>query len=389
MVIGNTFSQPSFPDNSPAFDDANVPRVDIAINPDTLEWIYDNIYSEQEFHAVFVFNDGISVDTITDIGFRLRGNTSLSAAKKSFKVSFNTFAPGRKWHGLEKLNLNGEHNDPSIIRAKLCWDLLMQFEVPAPRSNHVRVYINNDYYGLYINSEHIDEEFVESRFGNKNGNLYKCLWPADLDYLGTNPDNYKLMHNDERRVYDLKTNIEEDDYSDLAHFIGVLNNASNEDFLCEISKVFNVDDYLKVIAIDIFTGNWDGYLYNKNNFYLYHNTATHKFEYINYDMDNTYGIEWGDHDWGDRDIYDWQHHGEEVRPLYTRIMEHQELKDKFSWYMDILINELTLPDAYNQKIDDIRDMISQYVSNDPYYPLDYGWDYGDFINSYDNALGGH
>jgi hypothetical protein len=388
MSFGNAFSQPSFPENTPVFTDTIVPRVDILINPDTLDWIYDNIYSEHEFQAEFVFNDGSSVDTITEVGFRLRGNTSLEAQKKSFKISFNTYIPGRKWHGLEKLNLNGEHNDPSVVRAKLCWDLLRQFDVPAPRSNHVRVYINNDYYGLYINTEHIDEEFVKSRFGNNNGNLYKCLWPADLDFLGTDPESYKDSIND-RRVYSLKTNTEADDYSDLAHFIDVLNNTSNDEFACELNRVFNVADYLKIIAVDVFTGNWDGYIYNKNNFYLYHNTATDKFEYINYDLDNTYGIDWVDRDWATRDIYDWQRHGDEVRPLYSRIMDNQELKDQFSYYLNILINDLAEPGTYGPYLDDFREMISQYVPGDPYYPLDYGWDYDDFINSYDEALGGH
>ena len=388
IVFTNVFSQPSFPESTPVYIDTTVPRVDVVIDPDTLEWIYDNVESNQEFHAIFIFNSGDILDTMTDVGFRLRGNTSRYSEKKSFKISFNTFVPGRKWYGLEKYNLNGEHNDPSIIRAKLCWDLLRQFEIPSPRANHVRVYINNNYYGLYISTEHIDEEFVKSRFGNKNGNLYKCLWPADLDFMGTYPDNYKITVGD-RRVYELKTNKEEDDYSDLAHFIDVLNNTPDDEFACEINKVFNVADYLKIIAVDIFTGNWDGYIYNKNNYYLYHNTATGKFEYINYDMDNTYGIDWFDRDWASRDIYDWQHHGDEVRPLYTKMMGNQELKDQFSYYLNILINEVIEPETYDQYIDDIRNRIAPYVATDPYYPLDYGWDFDDFMNSYSEALGGH
>ncbi len=388
FFLNSSIGQPNFLEDGEVFRDEVVPRVDIYINPDTLDWIYENVDSYQEFHAVFIFNNGNIADTIENIGFRLRGNTSRYSAKKSFKVSFNTFEPGRKWYGLEKINLNGEHNDPSIIRSKLCWDLLRDFEIPGARSNHVRIYINDNYYGLYINVEHIDEEFVKSRFGNNDGNLYKCLWPADLDYLGSNPENYKVTVGD-RRVYDLKTNTELDDYSDLAHFINVLNNTPDAQFLCEIEKIFNVYDYLKIIAIDIFTGNWDGYIYNQNNFYLYHNTATSKFEYIPYDLDNTYGIDWIGRDWGNRNIYDWQQHGNNVRPLYTRIMENQQLKDQFSFYMGILNNELTEPTPYFLKIDAIRDQIGQYVFSDPYYPLDYGYTITDFYNSYEEGIGGH
>ncbi len=157
------------------------------------------------------------------------------------------------------MNLNGEHNDPSIMRAKLMWDLLRKWDIPAPRANHVRLYINGNYHGLYLNVEHIDEEFVDKRFGNKDGNLYKCLYPADLDYLGQNPDLYKLEDNG-RRVYELKRNEEADNYSDLASFIDVLNNTTSIDFECEMDDVFNTTDYLNVIAADVLCGNWMVYL---------------------------------------------------------------------------------------------------------------------------------
>ena len=49
------------------------------------------------------------------IGFRTRGNTSLQAGKKSFKIDFNNGLG--TWNGLHELNLNGSHNDPSMIRA--------------------------------------------------------------------------------------------------------------------------------------------------------------------------------------------------------------------------------------------------------------------------------
>jgi len=381
-------AQPTFPENGPVFVDTVVPHVDIFINPDTLEWIYDNVDSNIEFHAIFIFDNGDIRDTIEDIGFRLRGNTSRYAAKKSFKVSFNKFVQGRKYYGLEKMNLNGEHNDPSIIRSKIGWDLLRKFEIAAPRSNHIELYINDNYYGLYINVEHIDEEFVESRFGNKYGNLYKCLWPADLDYLGSDPDLYKFTVGD-RRAYDLKTNTAEDDYSDFAHFIDVLNNTSSTDFRCEFESVFNIHDYLKIAAVDIFLGNWDGYIYNKNNFYVYHNTATDKFEYIPYDLDNTLGIDWLDRDWGDRDIYDWQQHGNNVRPLYTRMISDPVLKDQYSFYFNRLIQEKTLVPEFIESITARRDMIAPYVETDPYYSMDYGYDMEDFYNSYSEALGGH
>jgi len=383
-----TFSQPNLPEAGVVFDDSSVPRIDIQINPDTLDWIYNNVDSYIEWHATFIFNGNAITDTLENVGFRLRGNTSRYSAKKSFKVSFNTFEPGRKWYGLEKLNLNGEHNDPSIMRSKLSWELVREMGLPGPRCNHVRVYINGNFYGVYINVEHIDEEFVKSRFDNNDGNLFKCLYPADLKYKGSNPDVYKEVYGD-RRAYDLKTNSGLDNYSDLANLIDILNNTPENDFYCEITDVFNVFDYLKAAAIDVFIANWDGYIYNKNNFYLYHNTETDKMEYIHYDLDNTYGIDWFGKEWSTRDIYDWEQHGSEERPLYTKMMENQELRDLYSAYMQKLVVDITDPDVLFPRLNELRDMITPYVADDPYYPLDYGYDIDDFYNSFEEPIGAH
>lgn len=388
VLINPASSQPSFPPNAPVFDSSVVARVDITVDPDTLEWIYENVESDIEFHATFKFNNGTINETVENVGFRLRGNTSRFSQKKSFKVSFNTFESGRKFYGMEKMNLNGEHNDPSIIRSRICWDWLRAFNVTAPRSTHTKVFINGNYYGLYIIVEHVDEEFMESRFGNKEGNLYMCLYPADLNYLGSNPDLYKLTSGN-RRVYELKTNTELEDYSDLAHFIDILNNTPLENLECELEKIFNLNEYLKIMAIDVITGNWDGYIYNKNNFYLYHNTSTDRFEYIPYDLDNTLGIDWFDRDWGTRNIYDWEQHAPEVRPLYTRLLDVPEIRNRYSFYMKQLLDILEQEDSLFAAIDQIRNMISSSVENDPYYPLDYGYSYTDFLNSYNQALGGH
>lgn len=388
LISSILIAQANFPENGPLFIDTVVPRVDITINPDTLDWIYANPWSDIEFHADFVFDNGTVRDSIASVGFRLRGNTSRNSKKKSFKVSFNTFTSGGKYYGVEKLNLNGEHNDPSIMRSKMMWDILREWGIPAPRANHVQLYINNNYHGLYLNVEHIDEEFVESRFGNKDGNLYKCTWPADLAYLGSDPNVYKFESGSDR-VYDLITNEEVDDYTNLASFIDVINHSPEADLVCNLNEIFNTYDYLKVIAADVFCGNWDGYIFNKNNFYLYENPATGKIEYIPYDVDNTFGIDWFNIDWGTKDIYSWEPGGSQQRPLYSQLINNPELRKQFTYYAKMLINTTIDIDLLIDNIEARKNMIAQYVVSDPYYPLDYGYTFNDFMNSYTQTIGAH
>lgn len=381
-------AQPFFPENGPVYEDRSVPRIDIFIHPDTLAWIYQHVESDIEWRAKFVFRSAALADTVEEIGFRLRGNTSRHSGKKSFKVSFNTFERGKRWQGFKDLNLNGEHNDPTLLRSKLSWDLLRAAGVPAPRANHVELYINGNYHGLYLNVEHINDDFAASRFGNDEGNLYKCLYPADLKFLGNDPDEYKAAFWG-RRAYELGTNESTDDYTDLAHFIGILNNSSDSEFRCRIYEVFNVYDYLNTMAADVLMGNWDGYIYNKNNFYLYHNTASGRFEYIPYDLDNTWGIDWIGPDWGTRNLYAWQAASPEVRPLYSRLLNVPEFRNYYSQRIKYLLDSVLRPNVWFPKIDALKAMIEPYVQRDPYYPLSYGYTPNDFQASFEQALGGH
>jgi len=383
LIIGYAlYSQPFFPEEGQIYRTDVIPRVDIMISEDTLQWIYDNPVSMKEWKAQFVFTAGGIADTVREVGFRLRGNTSRYSAKKSFKVSFNTFADGGKFYGIEKMNLNADHNDPSLIRSCLTWKFFEQMKVPAPRSNHVEVYINDQYYGLYINTEHVDEEFVEDRYGNNLGNLYKCLYPADLSDLGSNPDDYK------NHGYQLKTNTGQDDFSDLINFVSILNNTTPEQLPVEIEPIFNVNGYLRQLAVEIFTGHWDGYSYNKNNYYLFNNHHTGKFEFIPYDTDNTFGIDWVGGDWGPRNIYSWWK-SDEPRPLTSKIFGNQIYKDRFSYFLNVLITHYADPGIIFPEIDELKSKIDASAEADEYRPMDYGWSFEDYERSYTEALGGH
>ena len=388
--FGSAWCQFQNPEPGYLFDDTVVPRVDISIDPASLDFILDpsNAQSNEEFEVDFYFTKGNQIDTMLNVGFRLRGNTSRNASKKSFKVSFNSFEKGRNFYGLEKMNLNGEHNDPTILRSKICWDLFKMADVPSSRSSHIALYINGEYRGLYIHIEHIDEEFIQKRFYQSHGNLYKCLWPADLHYMGDDPEEYKenLFG---RRTYDLKTNKEQDDYSDLAHFIDVLNNTPGSQFPCEIEKVFDVDNYLKAIAIDELTSNWDGPIVNKNNFYLYFNPADDRFMYIPYDLDNTLGIDWFGVDWTRTDIYEWSSISGEYRPIYERILAVPAYKNRLSYYIDLYtktyLNEEILEEYTTAK----KALLYPHRINDFYANEDYGWSVQDFLDNFDEPLGAH
>jgi CotH kinase protein/Lamin Tail Domain/Secretion system C-terminal sorting domain len=389
LALSSTRVTAQLPPPGPVFEPTIIPRIDILIAEQDLATLFEpgNEFSDDEHQVTFIFSNGITTDTLEEVGFRFRGNTSRTAAKKSYKISFDTYVPDRAFHGLKKLNINGEHNDPTVSRARVCWNLMDNSGIIGSRANHVELYVNNDYYGLYANIEHIEEEFVDLRYGNNSGNLYKCLWPADLNYESSNPNSYKQEFGG-RRAYDLKTNTGADNYIDLSLFIDILNNATTAEFICEIEKVFNVTDYLKAMAFEILVAHWDNYVANKNNFYLYRNPATGLFEYIPFDLDNTLGVNFfSDYDFSQQDIYNWDASASEDRPLYSRMMDIPEYRDLFSYYVYELINGPLSDAAVSPLLDVIESQVESYIPNDPFHPLDYDFDVDDFHNSFDEGIG--
>ncbi len=384
-----TFGQNVMVENGPLYSALDIPKIYVTIDPDSLDALYleENWYEDHEYPAQMVFETASGSVSLDLIGLRFRGNTSRDKVKKSFKLSLNAYVPGQKIQGVEKLNLNAEVNDPAMMRSRLTWDLFKGKNIPSPRSNHVELYINGDYYGLYLNTEHIDDEFVNTWFGNKSGNLYKCTYPADLNFISNNPDDYKVVPWN-NRTYDLKTNVEIDDYSDLSEFIGFLNQSTDAEFACKFSQYFNVYNYLKIAAIDVLTGNWDGYIYNQNNFYLYHNPLTGKFEYIPYDLDNTWGIDWLDRDWSNRNLYQWSQ-GSNNRPLYDRLMDVPDFRNIFSWHIHDLLDNRYYTTEHQVAIENLQDFIAASALADTYRPIDYGWSADHFFNSLTEAAGGH
>ncbi|HEY8404585.1 MAG TPA: CotH kinase family protein [Flavobacteriales bacterium] len=376
------------PDFGAAFLQDEVSTIRIFMDTDALNEMIEEQEDEMYYHGTFIYQSSLLHDTIEYVGIRLRGNTSLNAEKKSFRISFNAFEQGAKWQELEKLNLIAQQNDPSLLRSKLCHDAYRYYGITSCRTSYVKLYINDEYRGLYLHQEHIDEEFAKKYFdGQGDGNLYKCTYPAPLQYLGSNPDLYKL-NSWNGRIYDLRTNEWRDNYSDLAQFITVLNNTPINNLACELPKVFNVESYLKVAALNVLLGNWDGYIYNQNNYYLYQDQRTGLITYIPYDLDNTLGIDWVDRNWAQRNIYNWAQSGQ-PRPLYWRLLQVPEYRERFSFYIHEMCQDYFTPENFYALSLQWQQLIASAVENDPYYSQDFGYTYNDFLSAITTAWGGH
>jgi CotH kinase protein/Secretion system C-terminal sorting domain len=362
------------------YDDRKVTKIYISLPADSLTWLYKNVTYDANIKADFVFDDGIIKDTVKNIGFRLRGNSSRDANKKSFKIKFNAYTKGVKYQGVKEINLNGNHNDPTMIREKLFYDIWNRSGLPERRISFAKVYLNNAYFGLYTNVEELDDQWTKRVFKSDTGNLYKCTYPATLAYINDNQATYKALKNSTTtggRVYDLKTNEVTDDYSRLVNMIKTLNLAGVTD--AQAYSVLNVNDFMKAYAVEVSCGNWDDYAYNKNNFFLYDNPISNKFEFITYDTDNSFGVNFLSPDWATRNIYTW--HTKANAPVVEQLLKSKYFRNLYGVYTKNLIDNVLK--NIDPHIDSIRELIKEDARTDSYRTRDYNFTFQNFYDNFD------
>ena len=165
----------------------------------------------------------------------------------------------------------------------------------------------------------------------------------------------------------------------------VLNTSSSTNFPCAIQEVFDVDLYLKTLVYEILIGHWDGYAGNKNNYYLYQRPSDGKFVFIEYDMDNTFGIDWFGIDWSTRNINTWHI---DNRPLIQRLFSVPYFKDQFNFYMQEALSNIFTENLI-QDLEAKQILIQQAAFDDTYKELDYGFTNQDFTNAINSTFGNH
>lgn len=340
-------------------------RVEMAEEDKTFLLSNENRYSEVYVSANVSFtNSQLRNVSVNNVGIRLRGNTARGHLKRSYKIDFQEFG-GDQFFNHKKINLKPNVNDPAHVRELLTMQLYRQMDVPAPRVAPSALYLNEEYMGVYLMLEQIDDEFVDKRYGHEEGFLYKCSYGATLE------DNGRIMNED---LYESKINEETDSKSELQSFVEVLNGASDETFQEEIQQVFHVDRYIRQLAVEAVTGHWDGYSYLNNNYYLFYDDRSGKFEFIVYDTDNTWGIDWVSRDWATRDLHHFHRHGH-PRPLTSRILDVPEFRNRYYACLNKVFQYYFTQQGVFPKLESLENLLDPYVESDERF--DVSFDYYD------------
>ncbi|MFV8753535.1 CotH kinase family protein [Nannocystaceae bacterium ST9] len=219
--------------------------------------------------------DGQATELL-DIGVRLKGNFGSYRTldqKAGFLLDFNRYVDMQKLFGLGKLAVNNMVQDPSMQREVLGYRLFREGGVPAARAAHAVVTVNGELYGLYTTVESTDnEEFLDTWFGDHGGSLYEGAYGSDLlaDWLSS---------------YD-QDNGPDVGLTDLAELIAALDGMTDPDtYVSDVDAHVDLDLYLTYAATSLYLGDWDGYPWSRNNYYMYRRPSDMRWVFMPWGID--------------------------------------------------------------------------------------------------------
>ena len=232
--------------------------------------------------------NGVAYDSV---GIRYKGNSTFvlpnnnGNLKLPYNIDMNYWMAGQKLLGKKKVKLANAWMDATFAKEFTASKIYRKY-LPTPEVNLAKLYVQNNYLGLYVNTESINKQFVKKHFDEKNGVLFKCD-PVQVfgQTTTTNGEpNLNWLGNDSTLYYDSYILKSDKGWAELLQLINTLNNNT-----AEIDSILNVDRVLWAFAVNTVIANLDTYNgFYIHNYYLYQ-TKDGLFQMIPWDLSESFG----------------------------------------------------------------------------------------------------
>ena len=221
------------------------------------------------------------------VGVRFRGMSSFmmvrAGSKRSFNVSLDFTDRKQRLYGFKTLNLLNSHDDPSFLSTVLYSHIARQY-LPTPRANFVKVVVNGESWGVYVNAQQFNKDFAAEHF--KGGKVARWKVPGHpgasggLNYLGTDLDAYK-------RHYAIKSKDSKKDWKALVALCRTLDKTPPAKLEAALKDILDIDGVLWFLALDVVLVNEDGYWTRASDYCLLRD-GKGKFHAVPHDMNEAF-----------------------------------------------------------------------------------------------------
>lgn len=263
----------------------DLPLYCLEVRPDRLDDLQDEPERER-FPLVLVRVEAGRATVHAGGTLQARGGTwTRRWLKKNWVVSL---ARGQDLDGRRQLNLRSEWHDSTALRELLALELYAIAGVPAPRARHVRVHLNGEYYGLFLDVDMVDGDLL-ARNGLGGGVLYQAKVAKDQ----SGPDRCDARSYPSLVGYEAhwsKRTHHDESHADLAAFIDGFHAAPTPEALeAYFAERLEVERYVDYLAVNAYISHWDSLV--KNYYWCLDREGTGRWIVLPWDLDRT----WGDH----------------------------------------------------------------------------------------------
>jgi spore coat protein CotH len=272
------------------FNGTAIQRVDLF--PHSSDWakLKADFQSNTYYPADLVLNG----QTVRGIGIRSRGRGSRSSSKPGLRVDIDHYSPGQTFFGLKSFILDNGTQDASGIHEPVAAALYARLGIPVSREIHTRLFVNNEYVGVYVIVESVDKDLLARVFGaigedtQNDGYLFEFKWQDDWRFsnLGSGLEPYKARF--EATTHE--SNSDEQKYRLIETLVRRTNESSASGIANEIGGLLDIPAFIRYVAAQNFLADTDGFLgaFGMNNFYLYRLENRDLHTLISWDSDNTF-----------------------------------------------------------------------------------------------------
>lgn len=222
------------------------------------------------------------------VGVRYRGSLNSATGKESFRIETDFVNPDQEVGGYSTFILSNANKDESMMRSALFSHFGRKY-VPMACVNYVDLYINDQYWGLYVNVQHLNNSWTKEWFLSRNGSRWRAepdeslaledagAGVSSLNYLGEDSTAYN-------KYYDLKKYYKDDPWADLINVCRILDRFSGEKLADTVKHYLDVDRTLWFLACENVFQDKDGYV-NKGgtDYYVLWESETGRIVPLEYD----------------------------------------------------------------------------------------------------------
>ena len=226
---------------------------------------------------------------VRNVGIRSRGAGSRNPIKPGYRVDMARYTTGQTFVGLSTIILDNIWQDPSLLRERLAFTMFEKAGLPAPRESFCRLFVNNEYQGLYAITEEIDGDFAKRVTAQTDGTVFEYHWNAGSYFraedLGT-VAAYKPRFEARTHVLDADSTL----YNPIVTLFREVNGPDDAVWQSRVEQYIDLTQFMMQVAVEEFIAENDGVLgyAGMNNFYMYRDQGSTKHRLFVWDKDQAF-----------------------------------------------------------------------------------------------------